>query len=143
MPVHTLTLVLPENLYTHLEAQAQAAARSVDEVIIQTLVRSLAPAVEDDLPPALQAELKGMEHLADETLWQIAQSTLNPDKVALYDVLLERRLAETLTPEGQEWLARLREEAESLMLRKAHAYALLQSRGHRLPSLEELRTQTS
>jgi len=83
-----------------------------------------------------------MEHLSDEALWQIAESTVNRDKVALYDVLLERHQAGTLTPEGQEWLIRLREEAEALMLRKAHAYTLLQSRGHKLPSLQDLRTQT-
>ncbi len=37
----------------------------------------------------------------------------------------------------------LREESERLMLRKAHAYALLKSRGHQLPTLKELRTQTA
>jgi len=84
-----------------------------------------------------------MDDLSDEALWQIAQSTMNRDKVAIYDVLLERNQASSLTPEGQEWLTRLRKEADSLMLRKAHAYALLQSRGHKLPSLEELRTLTS
>ena len=38
---------------------------------------------------------------------------MNPDKVALYDVLLERLQDHTLTPEGREWLARLREEADT------------------------------
>ena len=63
-------------------------------------------------------------------------------KLGSPDVLLERHLAGTLTPEGQEWLTRLREEAEALMLRKAHAYALLQSRGHQLPPLEERHART-
>ena len=31
--------------------------------------------------------------------------------------------------------------ADALTLRKAHAYALLQSRGHKLPSLQELHIQ--
>jgi len=62
-------------------------------------------------------------------------------KIALYDLLLERRQSGALTPEGQAWLHTLRNEADGLMLRKAQAYALLKSRGHRLPSLDQLRAQ--
>jgi len=143
MSVRTVEVDVPDNLYEELEAQAQATDRSVDEVVVQTLTRSLPPPVERDLPPALRAELQAMAHLSDEALWQIAQSTMNQDKIALYDVLLERHQAGTLTAEGQEWLTRLREEGDALMLRKAHAYALLQSQGHELPSLEELHPQSS
>ena len=142
MTVRTVTLKLPEHLYERLETQARAVTRSVDEIVIQALARSLPPLVEKDLPQALQAELEAMNRLSDEALWQIAESTMNRDKVALYDVLLERHQAGSLTSEGQEWLTRLREEAEVLMLRKAHAYALLQSRGHKLPTLEELHART-
>jgi len=143
MSVRTLTVTLPEHVYERLKAKAEAASRSLDELVVQTLARDLPPTVEEDLPPALKEELEAMAHLSDEALWQIAQSSMNPDKVALYDVLLERHRTGTLTPEGQEWLTRLREEAEALMLRKAHAYALLQSRGHTLPPLEELQPETS
>jgi hypothetical protein len=142
MSVRTVTLKLPEHLYDQLETQARAATRSVDEIVVQSLARSLPPPMEKDLPLSLQTELEAMGHLSDEALWRIAESAMNRDKVALYDVLLERHQASTLTPEGQEWLTRLREEAEALMLRKAHAYALLQSRGHKLPTLEELHDQT-
>ncbi|MFN8460127.1 MAG: hypothetical protein U0401_36670 [Anaerolineae bacterium] len=141
--MRTVTVTLPEALYEQLEAQAQVAARSLDEVVVQTLARHLPPLVEDDLPLAIQTELKAMTHLADETLWQIAQGTMNHDKVAFYDLLLERHQNGTLTSEGRELLTRLREEAEALMLRKAHAYALLQSRGHQLPTLEELQAQAA
>jgi hypothetical protein len=143
MDMHTLTLTMPDNLYTQLSAQAKMVARSVDEIILQTLTRHLAPAVEEDLPAPLQAELKAMEQLSDDALWSMAKSTLNPDKIALYDTLLERLHEQTLTPEGREWLTRLREEADALMLRKAHAYALLKSRGHQLPSLDELRAEAA
>ncbi|MBK9231654.1 MAG: hypothetical protein WAW03_15135 [Anaerolineae bacterium] len=141
MTYQTITLTVPENLYKRLETQARAAARSVEEVAARALIRSLPPPVEADLPPALRAELKAMSHLSDETLWQIADSTMNPDKVALHEVLLERNQSGALTPEGRQWLTRLREEADALMLRKAHAYVLLQSRGHKLPSLEELHSR--
>ena len=79
-----------------------------------------------------------MESLTDDSLWQIAQTSMNADKVALSDLLLERSSGGELTLEGREMLAKLSEDADELMLRKAHAFALLQSRGHRLPSLVEL-----
>ncbi len=138
MTVRTLTLNLPERLYIHLTDQARVAARSIDDLIVDTLTRSVPPPVEDDLPIALQIELKAMEALSDEALWAIAQSRMNEDKVALYDLLLERRQIGDLTTEGQELLDALRNEADFLMVRKAHAYALLKSRGHHLPLLAKL-----
>ena len=97
--------------------------------------------IEDDLPPEMKTELTALEQLSDETLWQIAKSQYNADKLILYDVLLDRNKNVQLTTEGQLLLNQLREESERLMLRKAHAYALLKSRRHRLPTLKELHTQ--
>lgn len=138
--MHTVTL--PETVYNRLSAQAQASQRSIDELVVQSLLRTLPPPVEDDLPPRLQSELTAMEGLSDDGLWQIAQSSMNADKVALYDLLLERHSGGELTLEGEEMLQQLREDADDLMLRKAHAFAILQSRGHRLPSLSELHAKT-
>ncbi len=141
MSGYTLTMTLSQQLYERLQNQAHAAERSVDEVITDVWARSLPPEIETGLSQALRQELEAMAQLSDTVLWQIAQATMNPDKVALYDVLLERNRDGTLTPEGHTWLTRLRNEAEALTLRKAHAYALLQSRGQRLPTLEELQAQ--
>ena len=141
MTIQTITLDLPEAVHKQLARQARAKARPIEEVAIQALARSMPPPVEDDLSPSLRAELYAMRRLSDSSLWDIAKSMMNPDKVALYDMLLDRLQDHALTPEGREWLVRLRDEADTLMLRKAHAYALLKSRGHVLPSLEELRPQ--
>lgn len=139
----TRTIEVPEELYTQLEQRAHAAAQSVDAVVIRTLASSLPPAPEPDLPQAVQDELAAMEHLSDEALWAIARSTMNSDSLALYDVLRDRKEEGSLTPEGQQWLARLTLDADALALRKAHAYALLKSRGHQLPTLAELPIPTS
>ena len=139
---HSLTVTLPEYLYRQLQRQAQVVNRPLSEVAITALESVVVP-VEDDLPPGLQAELTAMAYLSDDALWQIAGSVMNKDKIALYDLLLERRQSGTLTPEGQAWLDTLRNEADALMLRKAQAYALLKSRGHKLPTLDELRAQQS
>ncbi len=134
MSSRTITLDLPDQLYEQLTTQAQAAARTLSDVVVETLVRNSPPSVEENLSLGLQRELKALEDLSDEALWTIAQSAMNLDKVALYDVLLERQQDGDLTLEGQALLDRLHNEADELMLRKAHAYALLKSRGHVLPT---------
>lgn len=134
----TLTLTLPDSLYRHIETKARASQSSVDDYVLDTLQRQSPPPVEDDLPDDLQAELRAMEALSDEALWAIARSKMNEDKLALYEVLLERNRANSLTVEGREMLTSLGEGADHLMVRKSQAFALLQSRGHQLPSLEEL-----
>lgn len=102
------------------------------------LASSLPPAPEPDLPQAVQDEPTAMEHRSDEALWAIARSTMNSDSLALYDLLRERKEEGALTPEGQQWLARLTQDADALAVRKAHADALLKRRGHRLPALADL-----
>lgn len=141
MSIYPITLNLPETLYHLFANKAQTETRPIHDLLLETLVTSAPPAVENDLPLALQIELKAMEVLSDSALWAIAESAMNPDKVALYDVLLDRHQEGTLTAEGQALLTQLREEGDSLMVRKAHAYALLKSRGHQLPTLQELRTR--
>jgi hypothetical protein len=137
----TLTVSVPDNLYQRLEAGARTADQSVGDFVIRRLSRDVPLAPESDLPPAIRAELTAMEQLSDDALWLIARGAVNADKVAMLDVLLERQLAGELTPEGQQLLTQLREEADAFTLRKAHAYALLQQRGHPLPTLAVLRDQ--
>jgi hypothetical protein len=133
MSARTITVTLPEPLLDYLETQAQAAARTIDELVAEALVRNTVPAVEATLPVAVQQELKALELLSDEAVWTIAQSAMNGDKLALYDLLRERYQDETITPAGLEMLESLRVEADHLMLRKAHAYAILKSRAHSIP----------
>ena len=137
------TVIVSDSLYQQLRRQAQETQRSVDDLVEQTLQRHLSSPIASNLPPEIQAELKALEDLSDDALWQIAESKMNPDKVAMYDALLERQKLDTLTPEGYAWLKKLRQEADALMLRKAHAYVLLKNRGHQLPTLEELQQQSS
>ena len=136
MSTHQITV--SDSLYRRLQQQAKAMQATVNDVAHQTLERYLPPPIENDLPPEVQTELEAMAHLSDDALWQIAESEMNPDKVALYDVMLERLQNNQLTAEGQTVLDQLREEAQLLTLRKAHAYVLLQSRGYTLPSLTDL-----
>ncbi|HRJ43437.1 MAG: hypothetical protein KJZ86_15015 [Caldilineaceae bacterium] len=138
MSTRTLTLTIPDTLYRHFEVQAQAIQRTVDDYVLETLFRQSPPPVEDDLPADLQADLRAMAALSDEALWPIANSKMNEDKLALYEVLIERNRTNSLTVEGREMLESLGKDADYLMVRKSQAFALLHSRGHKLPSLDEL-----
>ena len=95
--------------------------------------------IENDLPLELQSELKAMSCLSDNALWQIAGSRMNPDKAALYDIMLNHLKNNRLTSEKQSTLNQLRNESQTLTLKKVHAYVLLQKRGHTLPSLADLK----
>jgi hypothetical protein len=141
--MNTRTIEVPEDLYLQLEQRARVAAQSVDVVAARTLAQSLPLVPEVDLPQAVQDELAAMTHLSDAALWSIARSTMNSDTLALYDVLRERKEAGQLTPEGQTWLTRITQDADALTLRKAHAYALLKSRGHQLPNPADLPTPSA
>lgn len=141
MAERIITVTVPETMYTQLEVEVRAHARSMDEFITQTLTRTLPLALEPDLPSSVEAELQAMEHLSDEALWAIARSQANDDKVALYDLLIERQDAGALTSEGKKVLTQLREETDALMVRKAHAFVLLRDRGYPLPTLDELPTE--
>ncbi len=138
MAIRTITVTVPEDVYSQLEAQARTTARTVDDLVTQTLKHALPPQAEAELPLSVQAELGAMAHLSDEALWAIAGSTANEDKQALYDLLIERQNTGSLTPEGRHLLTRIREDADALMVRKAHSYALLHGRGYTLPTLDEL-----
>ena len=54
------------------------------------------------------------------------------------DDLIALKQAGTITPEQQEQLTALRGESEALMVRKAHAFVLLKSRGHTPPPIDQL-----
>jgi hypothetical protein len=142
MTVRTITVTIPEMLFLQLEAAARSSAQSVDAVVAQSLERTIPPHLAALLPTALQAELDAMEHLSDEALRAIAYSIASPERTQQMDDLIALKQAGTITPEQQEHLTALRGESEALMVRKAHAFVLLKSRGHTPPSIDQLPVAT-
>lgn len=138
MTVRTITVTIPETLYLQIEAAARSSAQSVDAVVAQSLERTIPPHLVALLPAGLRAELDAMEHLSDEALRAIAHSMAPSERGAQMDALIAHKQDGTLTPMQQEQLTALRAESEALMVRKAHAFALLKSRGHTLPPLDQL-----
>jgi hypothetical protein len=123
-------------LYQRLKRVAQLTQQPVDELVRRTLEAGVPP-LPEDLPEAMHADLLALESLNDDELWQVAQSRLSDEDIARRDDLLERNSAGTITAAERQALAKLRQAADGLMLRKAYATVLLKWRGHRLPPLVE------
>jgi hypothetical protein len=138
MGSRTITVTIPERLFLQLEAAARSSAVSLDAMLAQSLERVVPPNLAALLPATLQAELDAMEHLSDEALRAIAYSTVTPERVGERDTLAAQEQGGGLSEEQRARLAALRAEAEALMVRKAHAFVLLKSRGHTPPSPDQL-----
>ena len=141
MTVRTITVTLPKKTSIwKLEAQAHTTARSVDDLVAQGLT-GLSANARAGFAALGASRAAGNGTSLRRRTWAIARSVANEDKLALYDLLIERQDDGSLTAEGRRVLTQLREDADALMVRKAHAYALLQSRGYTLPKLDELHIQ--
>jgi hypothetical protein len=143
MTVRTITVTIPEMLYLQLEAAARSSAQSLDAVVAQSLERSIPPHLAALLPETLQAELVAMEHLSDEALRAIATSIEPVDRRHQINELIALRDAGTISDEQRDHLTTLRAESEALMVRKAHAFVLLKSRGHTPPAIDQLPVPTT
>ena len=133
----TITLELPDTIYQPAQRMAAATRRSITEVLVAALKAFLPPL--DDLPSELQTELSALEELDDQALWVVMQSQVPEKQQRKVSDLLQKRKVEKLKEAEQATLTALQDEADLLMLRKARAAVLLRFRGHRLPTLAELR----
>jgi uncharacterized protein YbgA (DUF1722 family) len=85
------------------------------------------------LPPAIEEELAAFEHLSNDTLWLLAQSTLTADQ--------QRTLADLNTKAQQVGLSAAEDQRrqalldayDQMLVRRAQAAALLHRRGHTSP----------
>ncbi len=137
MTIQHVTLPLPEHLYLRLERAAKATQQSVTDVLLHA-VEVGSPPGWDDVPAEFQADLAALDRLDDKTLWQVARSQQSEADMARYEDLLQQNANDALTAAERDELVRLRQEANRLMLRKAHAAALLRWRGHLLPPADKL-----
>lgn len=131
MSAPMLTLALPESLYRRLERTAEATKQPLEEIALHALSLGSPPAW-DDVPPELQLALAALDRMDDDALWKIAKGRMTAD-LSRRDDLLARNAEGGLSPEEQAELDRLLQEQDLFMLRKAHAAALLQWRGRRVP----------
>jgi hypothetical protein len=137
MTIQHVTLPLPEHLYLRLEQVAKATHQSVTDVLLHA-VEVGSPPGWDDVPADFQNDLAALDRLDDKTLWQIARSQQSTGDMDRYEELLQQNANDALTTAERDELTHLRREADRLMLRKAHAAALLRWRGYQLPPADKL-----
>ena len=137
MTTQNVTLPLPEHLYLRFEQVAKATQQSVTDVLLHAVEVGSPPSWED-VPSEFQADLAALDRLDDTVLWQIARSSQSGPEMGAYEDLLYKNANDVLTADEHRELSKLRYEADRLMLRKAHAAALLRWRGHHLPPADRL-----
>jgi hypothetical protein len=68
----------------------------------------------------------------------VARSRYAEEDIGLHQELLDKNAEEMLTDTERAELIQLRKKADRLMLRKAHAIALLRWRGYTIPPADKL-----
>ncbi len=140
MPGQTVTLELPEPLWEWAQRTATVTQRPVEKVLVDSLSATIPPPL-DDIPDEFRNELALLETKNDDDLWTITRSSLSPKTLRQYDELLDKNSKGTLTTQEKRKLEKLRKDAERIMLKRARAFVLLQWRGYRLPTADELEKQ--
>jgi hypothetical protein len=72
----TVTLHLPDAMLQHCQRGATAARKLLEEFLVDRLMEALPPSA-DAVRPPVREELRALESLDDEALWQMAQSQLS------------------------------------------------------------------
>jgi len=140
MSEQIVTLELPKPLWEWAQRTAMVTQRPVEKVLVDSLSATIPPPL-DDIPDEFRDELALLETKNDDDLWAITRSGMSPKTIRQYDNLLEKSNRGVLTTQEKRGLEKLRKTAERIMLKRARAFVLLQWRGYRLPTVDELEKQ--
>jgi plasmid stability protein len=133
MTGQTLTLQVPDVLYTRLKERARQANRSVEAELLDVLATAVPAA--DELPRDLADAVAPLAQLDDAALWQAARSRLPDQSASRLEDPHQKRQREGLTDTEHRELAGLIAQDERTVLVRARAAALLRERGHDIASL--------
>ncbi len=132
MTTQAINVQLPDEMYQRLKDMVTVTRRSLEDVIFQTIRGNLPPSL-DDLPPEQRDLVADIEHLGDDALWAVAKAPLPSSRWQRHQRLLRKAEDGALTLSDQTELAQLREAADSFVIRRSYALALLRWRGYTIP----------
>jgi hypothetical protein len=132
-----LTINLPDSVFLQLRAIADLTEQPLSDLVLQSIAGNLPPSI-DSAPAEIRAELLQMQTLSIEDLRRIAQAQVPAEQQDDHFELLDKNKSGSLTETEQIRLHELRNLADQLMLKKAHACAILQWRGKPIRKLEQL-----
>lgn len=127
-----ITINFPKPVYRRLQKEAKVMRMQITEIVIETVKRN-PPLWLDMFPPQLEAELAQLDRLGISQLQKIAKSRVPAAKQRKLARLLAKNSEGTLTSKESTELDEAHLEANSLMLKKAKALALLKEKGCTLP----------
>ena len=133
MATQTLTVQLPDRLYTRLEERASQSNRTLEAELIDVLATAIP--IQSDLPPDIAKEIAQVEQLDDASLWQAARESLTAETAACLEQMHFKQRREGLSETEARTLAALVRQYERTVLLRAQAAALLKKRGHDVSSL--------
>lgn len=132
-----LKLNLPEDIYERVHRAAKGMKQPMEQALVN-IVRAATPSLEK-VPLEYRAELEAMEDLSDDKLWKLAKGRLAPGQQRRLASLLDKNQRGVLTNRDRQALAGLRAAADRLMIHRSYAFLLLKYRGHRIPTLADLK----
>jgi hypothetical protein len=132
-----LTIDLPEQTFQHLSRLSELTNQPLSDLVIQSITGNLPPAIET-APVEIQTELLTLQTLSADALRQVAQGQIPLVQQQRHLSLLERNQEGTLTEAEQQELRELSLAADQLMLKKAHACAMLRWLGQPIRDLNQL-----
>ncbi len=123
-----LTINLPDAVLLRLRSIADLTEQPLGDLVLQSIAGNLPPSI-DSAPAEVRAELLQMQTLSIEDLRRIAQAQVPTEQQDEHFELLDKNKSGSLTETEQVRLSELRQLADQLMLKKAHACAILRWRG--------------
>lgn len=124
MTLHTVTVQLPESLFTALRDQAASNHRSIEEQVIAGIASSISTADSNAMVSS-----KRLEELSNDQLWQLAEVRLSDADSRRAEELNYKQQAIGLTTDERVELMRLVDETDECVLKRAQALAQLTQRG--------------
>jgi len=118
MPIHAVTLQLPDEIYQQAQRVARATRRPIEKVVCEWI-----------RPPAAEIQLPELDHLSNDELLQAAGETVPAEHTHRLQELLNAQRQRTLSEDEQREAVTLVEQEDTLTLRKARALLLLKQRG--------------
>jgi hypothetical protein len=132
-----LTINLPDSVFQQLKTIAELTEQPLGHLVLQSIAGNLPPSI-DSAPAKVRTELLQMQTLSIEDLRRIAQAQVPTAQQDEHFKLLDKNKSGSLTETEQIQLRELRNLADQLTLKKAHACAILRWRGKPIRRLKKL-----
>ncbi|HUY34026.1 MAG TPA: hypothetical protein VMV69_14860 [Pirellulales bacterium] len=131
--MQTVTIQIPEELYSRIKQRAERSRRSVEAEFVDVLASAVRGP--DDLPPELAGAYAALDGFDDEELWQAARSRLPAKMSSELESLHIKQQRRGLAEEEYETMERLSLEYDRFVLVRARAAVMLKERGHDVADL--------